>query len=88
MHWEENEFTNHLIKLQENDSFYIFSDGFVDQYGGKKRKKFKTRNFKKLLLAVQSESMEDQKAIIEEAFENWRENNEQIDDVCLMGVRI
>jgi serine phosphatase RsbU (regulator of sigma subunit) len=74
--------------LQENDSFYIFSDGFVDQYGGEKRKKFKTSNFKKLLLSVQAESMKNQKKVIEDAFEEWRGSYEQIDDVCVIGVRI
>ncbi len=88
VHWEEKEFTSHLIKLEEQDSLYIFSDGFVDQYGGKKRKKFKTRNFKELLLSVQAESMENQKELIEVAFENWRGSNEQIDDVCVIGVRL
>lgn len=88
VHWEETEFTNHVIKLQEQDSLYVFTDGFVDQYGGKKRKKFKTRNFKKLLLAVQDESMENQKKLIEDAFEEWRGSNEQIDDVCVLGFRI
>ena len=88
VHWEENEFTNHSIKLQEGDSLYIFSDGFVDQYGGEKRKKFKTRNFKKLLLSVQSESMESQGKLLEDAFEKWRGSHEQIDDVCVIGVRV
>ena len=88
MHWEENEFTNHSIKIQEHDSLYIFSDGFVDQYGGEKRKKFKARNFKKLLLSVQAESMKNQKKLIEDAFEEWRGSNEQIDDVCVIGVRL
>ncbi len=88
VHWEETEFTNHVIKLQENDSLYIFSDGFVDQYGGEKRKKFKTSNFKKLLLSVQTESMKNQKKVIEDAFEEWRGSNEQIDDVCVIGVRL
>ena len=88
VHWEESEFTNHSIKIQEHDSIYIFSDGFVDQYGGDKRKKFKTRNFKKLLLSVQTESMNNQKKLIEDAFEEWRGSNEQIDDVCVLGLRI
>ena len=88
VHWEEKEFTNHLIKIREHDSLYIFSDGFVDQYGGEKRKKFKSRNFKKLLLSVQAESMENQRKLIEEAFNNWRGSHEQIDDVCVMGVRL
>ena len=88
VHWEENEFTNHLIKLQEHDALYLFSDGFVDQYGGKKRKKFKPRNFKKLLLSVQAESMENQKKLLEEAFDKWRGSNEQIDDVCVFGISV
>jgi len=88
VHWEETEFTNHVIKLQEHDCLYIFTDGFVDQYGGEKRKKFKTRNFKKLLLSVQAESMKNQKTLIEDAFEEWRGSHEQIDDVCVIGVRV
>ncbi|GAH03709.1 unnamed protein product, partial [marine sediment metagenome] len=88
VHWEETEFTNHVIKLHEHDCLYIFTDGFVDQYGGEKRKKFKTRNFKKLLLSVQAESMKNQKTLIEDAFEEWRGSHEQIDDVCVIGVRI
>jgi len=88
VHWEENEFTNHSIQIQEHDSLYIFSDGFVDQYGGKKRKKLKNRSFKKLLLSVQAESMKNQKKLIEDAFEEWRGSNEQIDDVCVIGVRL
>ncbi|MEN8156454.1 MAG: SpoIIE family protein phosphatase [Bacteroidota bacterium] len=88
VHWEETEFTNHLIKLQKGDSLYIFTDGFADQYGGRKRKKFKSPNFKKLLLSVQAESMENQKKLIEEAFDKWRGSHDQIDDVCVMGVRV
>ncbi|MCK4992487.1 MAG: SpoIIE family protein phosphatase [Bacteroidales bacterium] len=88
VHWEEQEFTNQRIKLQEHDSLYIFSDGYVDQYGGEKRKKFKTRNFKKLLLSVQAESMKNQRKLIEEAFDKWRGSHEQIDDVCVIGVRV
>ena len=88
IHWEEEEFATHVIKLQEHDSLYIFSDGFVDQYGGKKRKKFKTKNFKKMLLAVQPESMENQKKEIEDAFEEWRGSNEQLDDICVFGIRV
>ncbi|MEN8201993.1 MAG: SpoIIE family protein phosphatase [Bacteroidota bacterium] len=88
VHWEETEFTNHVIKYREDDTLYISSDGFADQYGGKKRKKFKTRSFKKLLLSVQSESMKNQQKLIEEAFDTWRGSHEQIDDVCVIGVRL
>ena len=88
IHWEETDFTNQVISLEENDSVYVFSDGYVDQYGGDHRKKFKTWKFKELLLSVQAESMEKQKQLIEETFDKWRGNIEQIDDVCVIGVRV
>ncbi|UKN01178.1 tetratricopeptide repeat protein [Paracrocinitomix mangrovi] len=81
-------FTTHEITLSSGDTFYIFSDGFADQFGGDKGKKFKAANMKKLLLSMQNESMERQKELIDEAFENWRGNLEQLDDVCVIGVRI
>jgi serine phosphatase RsbU (regulator of sigma subunit) len=86
--WEESEFTDHQVEIRKRDSFYLFSDGYVDQYGGKKRKKFKSRNFKKLLLSVQEEPMDKQGALIEKEFDQWRGNLEQIDDVCVLGVRL
>lgn len=88
IHWEETEFRNQIVELKENDSIYVFSDGYVDQYGGEHRKKFKTQKFKELLLSVQAESMEKQKQIIDSTFEEWRGQNEQIDDVCVIGVRV
>jgi serine phosphatase RsbU (regulator of sigma subunit) len=88
VHWEETDFSTHAISLKEKDSIYVFSDGYVDQYGGEERKKFKTHKFKALLLSVQSEPMEKQKQLIEKTFEKWRGDVEQIDDVCVVGVRI
>ena len=88
VHWEERDFTSHLIQLQERDSLYIFSDGYVDQYGGKKRKKFKSKKLIRLLLSLQDASMDMQKKLLEDAFERWRGNQEQIDDVCAFGLRI
>jgi len=88
VHWEEKPFTNRSIKLSEHDSFYIFSDGFVDQFGGEKRKKYKSLNFKKLLLSMQDQSMNHQKQLIEESYNSWRGDYEQIDDVSIIGVRI
>jgi serine phosphatase RsbU (regulator of sigma subunit) len=88
IHWEETSFTNRTISLKEKDSLYVFTDGYIDQYGGDRRKKFKTRKFKELLLSIQSESMEVQKKHMEETFEKWRGNIEQIDDVCVIGVRV
>jgi serine phosphatase RsbU (regulator of sigma subunit) len=87
VHWEEEDFSTQVIRLQDQDTLYMFTDGIADQYGGKNRKKFKSRRLKKLLLSIQAESMEDQRNLIEAAFDSWRGTNEQIDDVCMMGVR-
>ena len=81
-------FTTHTIELQKGDSIYIFSDGYSDQFGGEKGKKFKSKAFRQLLLSIQDKTMEDQRILIDEAFETWRGNLEQIDDVCVIGVRI
>jgi serine phosphatase RsbU (regulator of sigma subunit)/Tfp pilus assembly protein PilF len=81
-------FTNHEISLKEGDAIYVFTDGFVDQFGGPKGKKFMFKPFRELLLSVQNQSMEKQKTLIDEAFNNWKGNNEQVDDVCVIGVRL
>ena len=81
-------YTTHTLELQKGDSIYIFSDGYVDQFGGPKGKKFKTRAFRELLLSVQGKSMDEQQIIIDDAFETWRGDLEQIDDVCVIGVKI
>lgn len=81
-------FTTHQIDLQKGDTIYIFSDGYVDQFGGEKGKKFKTKALRELLLSIQNESMAAQKEIINKRFEAWRGQIEQIDDVCFIGVRI
>ena len=81
-------YTTHTFILQKGDSVYIFSDGYVDQFGGEKGKKFKAKAFRELLLSIQKQSMEKQKELIDSAFENWRGNLEQIDDVCVIGVRV
>ncbi len=87
-HWEESSFTTHSIYLQENDSFYLFSDGFVDQFGGPDRKKYKSLNFKKLLLSIQKESMEKQAEMLEKTLVDWKGDLEQIDDISVIGVRV
>ena len=81
-------FTTHTIELQKADSIYIFSDGYVDQFGGEKGKKFKAKAFKELLINIQNKTMEEQRLLIDDTFENWRGELEQIDDVVVMGVKI
>lgn len=81
-------FTNHTISLEKGDSIYTFTDGYADQFGGPKEKKFMYKPFKRLLLSVQEELMENQEKIIEKTFNSWKGDLEQIDDVCILGVKI
>jgi serine phosphatase RsbU (regulator of sigma subunit) len=81
-------YTTHSFDLEPGDSLYLFSDGYVDQFGGPKGKKFMYNPFRKLLLSIQEKSMEEQKTFIDEAFEAWKGSIEQIDDVCVIGVRV
>lgn len=81
-------FHKHSIKLEMGDSIYLFSDGYVDQLGGPGRKTFRAVNFRKLLLEIQDQPMERQKAILMENMARWQGEVEQIDDVLVMGLRI
>ena len=81
-------YTTHSFQLEKGDSIYIFSDGYSDQFGGVRGKKYKTSNFKNLLLSIQESSMEKQLALLEAEFEKWRGAMEQIDDVCVIGLKI
>jgi tetratricopeptide (TPR) repeat protein len=81
-------FTTHSIELEKGDTIYIFSDGYADQFGGPKGKKLKAKAFQALLLSIQNETMEMQHQLIDDAFEEWRGNEEQIDDVVVMGIRV
>lgn len=81
-------FTNHTIQLEPGDSLYLFSDGYADQFGGPKGKKFKYRPLKQMLLSIQNHPMDIQRKIINERFEDWRGNLEQIDDICAIGMRV
>ncbi|HET6243442.1 MAG: tetratricopeptide repeat protein [Bacteroidetes bacterium] len=81
-------FTNNVIKLKKNSSFYLITDGFHDQFGGDKGKKFKPSQLKDLLLKIHSKSMEDQKEKLNKVFEDWKGELEQVDDICIIGMRI
>lgn len=81
-------FTNHLIHCHKGDCVYIFSDGFADQFGGPLNKKFKYKPLKELFLKVQNKTMEEQKSIINRTFETWKQEIEQTDDVCIIGVKL
>ncbi|KJS04620.1 MAG: hypothetical protein VR77_10925 [Flavobacteriales bacterium BRH_c54] len=81
-------FTNHEIELQKGDTIYVFTDGYADQFGGPKGKKMMYKPFKDLLLNIQDKSMDEQKEILEQHFNDWKGSLEQVDDVCIIGVRI
>lgn len=79
---------HHSIPLKKGDCFYIFSDGYADQFGGNDNKKFKTRRMQDLLLSINKKPMSEQKPLIHKAFSDWKGNNEQVDDVLVIGVRV
>ena len=81
-------FTNHRFQLQTGDSIYIFSDGFVDQFGGETGKKLKQKRFRELILSIQDSPLAKQLSTIDHFFEQWKGNQEQVDDVCVIGMRV
>ncbi|MBD3270790.1 PAS domain S-box protein [Candidatus Peregrinibacteria bacterium] len=86
-HQEVNEFTNHEFRLENNDLIYIFSDGYIHQFGGKHNKKFMLKRFKELLLKVHKLPMQTQKLIIKEEHEKWKGQREQLDDILILGIK-
>jgi transcriptional regulator with GAF, ATPase, and Fis domain/Flp pilus assembly protein TadD len=93
--YNEEPFSEVTIKLQKGDMIYLFSDGYADQFGGyeqeiinKGGKKFKTTNFKKLVLSIANKDLTEQQMILDETFEMWKGSLKQLDDVCVMGVKL
>jgi serine phosphatase RsbU (regulator of sigma subunit) len=87
IHERMEPFTLHEILLEKDDVFYMFSDGFADQFGGVNQKKFLAKNFRKLLLSLRDLPMMEQGSALDQAFEEYRGNVEQIDDVVVVGIR-
>ncbi len=83
----EIDFTTQKVQLQNNDAIYIFSDGFQDQIGGKREKKYLSKNFKNILLKSSHLPMTEQKTKLEKTFSQWKGNLEQVDDVTIMGIK-
>ena len=86
--YENSTFASSLIDYNEGDSFYIFSDGFVDQFGGENYKKFMVKRLKKLLEDVSNLNINEQKEMLLETFEKWKGENEQTDDVVMIGFKL
>jgi serine phosphatase RsbU (regulator of sigma subunit) len=87
IHYKMQPFTLHKIELRKGDAFYIFSDGYADQFGGPHQKKFMSVKLKETLVALTGLPMLKQGERLNEIFEEWRGNNPQVDDVTLIGIR-
>jgi serine phosphatase RsbU (regulator of sigma subunit) len=81
-------FSQQEITIQANDVLYMFSDGYYDQFGGPRGKKFKYKQLASSILSIAAFSLEEQKTILSDTLESWRGNLEQVDDVCVIGVKI
>ncbi|MGM0480170.1 MAG: tetratricopeptide repeat protein [Bacteroidota bacterium] len=93
-HSHAKPFTTHTITIHRGDQIYLFTDGYVDQFGGthlpqipEVGKKFKSKRLKEYLLSIKDEDMNTQHDLLSEAFDDWKGTLEQIDDVCVIGVR-
>jgi serine phosphatase RsbU (regulator of sigma subunit) len=81
-------FSDQIIELEKNDLVYLFTDGFADQFGGPKGKKFKYKQLQERLLEVSIYPMEEQKEKLLNIYNDWKGELEQVDDVCIIGIRI
>jgi serine phosphatase RsbU (regulator of sigma subunit)/HAMP domain-containing protein len=84
---EGRTFTDHRIQLQKGDAVYIFSDGYADQFGGPRGKKFLYRRFRELLVEIHGSPMDRQKIMLLEALNQWKGAHEQVDDILVIGMR-
>jgi len=83
-----DEFETHEIQMSEGDVVYLFSDGYGDQFGGPKQKKYKSQRFKKFLHTISEHHLELQKNMLSDEFDQWMGNNEQVDDILVFGIKL
>lgn len=89
LEFEENRtYQNHSVDVFKGDCVYLFSDGYADQFGGPKGKKFMVANMQKLLFEIVELPMAEQKKKIHSAFSSWKQNHEQVDDILVIGIKI
>jgi serine phosphatase RsbU (regulator of sigma subunit) len=85
---DDQVFVNNEFKFDKGDTLYIFSDGYADQFGGDRHKKMMTKRFKEILLSIRGLSMEAQKNFLAAHFEEWKGQNEQVDDILVIGIKL
>lgn len=85
---ENKEFEHHEFEMEKNTTFYIYSDGFQDQFGGTEKRKFMSRNFRELLLQISQYDMPQQKEILDEGLQKWKGNIHQTDDILVIGIKV
>ncbi len=85
---EKQHFTNNSVQLQNGDNVYIFSDGYADQFGGPKGKKYMAGNFRELLKEMSKLPIENQSINLNQTIEEWRGNLEQVDDILVIGIKV
>lgn len=88
-HFErDRKFTNKMIDYKSGDWIYMFTDGYVDQFGGDRKRKFMKKNFKELLLEINGKTCNDQAGILRESLTKWKGETEQVDDITVLGLQI
>ena len=85
---EEKKFYDVSGKLIQGDCFYLFSDGYADQFGGEKNKKMNRKRFYDLLLTASNMESDEQESYLSYAHHNWRQHHEQTDDVMVLGIKV
>ncbi len=81
-------FTNNMVDLKDGDCLYLFSDGYADQFGGPENKKFMSKRFEELLVEISTKPMEVQKEMLISRLVTWKGNNDQVDDILVIGIKI
>ncbi len=84
----DKEFTNHIINYKRGDIIYMFSDGYMDQFGGENGRKLKSKRFQELLLTVHEKPMIQQKTVLEDFLDKWKGDREQLDDIIIIGIKL